>query len=528
MKGEDSDVWRALLIIFGCIAMDQAKTVIINRNRRVIMDFEELRSPVKQMRRIPDYSSINRWQPKFQQSPNLVTNGHARPSQKLGLDHRKKGTYRNRWKASNASGSKNSEEKNTGSTKPRYANSIWQNLQDNSRKWNNYDMQKVSMWPSKGNKWNTYKQEYKPDSEYSPYVEDRFGSKNKRPPYFTLPNHSLYFSSRFPTTTIAPKLLPRKSITPRIRATTYEGVSYQKLVTWIPKSMRHPWDTSKKLTFGPWNKETKPRPTKPALTFADHEEGKRNFKDTMFDKAQTTRQPFLSKERMTEYFWVKVPTTKPNFLNKNVPTPFSSFQLPEPETTLSGYRQGFMENSILKSDYFPTIRPSTNSEYQLSSSPSNMFIVTTPAPLAFSSLAPTTSFSRPKYKPTYRAGIFLTPTYQSYINLHEKRTTRIVRETTDTTRVEIEDLDVEAPEDNAVTDLTEMMELMTNNLQPLFENSLIMEEMLERLAALITLVGLPAITGLVSLLGAGPALVILIAWLLPAVVLLTLPGVATV
>ena len=114
------------------------------------------------------------------------------------------------------------------------------------------------------------------------------------------------------------------------------------------------------------------------------------------------------------------------------------------------------------------------------------------------------------------------------MNLHEKRTTRIVRETTDTTRVEIEDLDVESPEDNAVTDFTEMMELMTNNLQPLFENSLIMEEMLERLAALITLVGLPAITGLVSVLGAGPALVILIAWLLPAGVLLTLPGVATV
>ena len=52
------------------------------------------------------------------------------------------------------------------------------------------------------------------------------------------------------------------------------------------------------------------------------------------------------------------------------------------------------------------------------------------------------------------------------------------------------------------------------------------QEMAQGMAAISTVVGLPMLTGVLSAVGAGPAVVIAVAWLLPIGLLMLVPGVA--
>ena len=97
-------------------------------------------------------------------------------------------------------------------------------------------------------------------------------------------------------------------------------------------------------------------------------------------------------------------------------------------------------------------------------------------------------------------------------------------ETADITIPGIEGVAIPGSADAMVEYVTSIMNQLRVIL-PFSEDST-EQETAQGMAAISTVVGLPMLTGVLAALGAGPAVVIAVAWLLPIGLLLVVPGVA--
>ena len=550
-----------ILSMVASLVLCWGKTVIISADRRVIADLGERRRGENkrdregkieneaQLRTIPEYSTIKRDKPITKINRHPVSNAHAKSNMLP-----KPGFKPQSWPYD-----ENERKPNIKVTTahPRWTHNPPVNEEINAGLITHYAVRPVNTNPEVSLEDHIDKIISSLAYQHYPQIQP-----NKQDPYQTNFKQSTrpQYSSYYPHHTVTGIKTTSHGVptTPRPRITT-PVYAPGKLVTWVPhEDYNIDYDNVNYITG------LNVIPEMAAYDGVDYITGDNVISEMRPNPTNKPNNPIFTLQTTRPIIVTTKPvytlqTIKPMLPNKTTIT------TRKPYKPIYNFFSTMQPSSSIKTTRYTTSKPAYTGPPTYKPTYRPGFHLTPTQPTRPTRPVPVYSTTTSAYKPTIKPAVLATfkPTLSVISNTQQPNTTTTKNPfptypfpvlpdfdpvTPSTTTVEdlnvvIIEADIETT--TVVADITipgldgvaipgsadAMVEYVTSIMNQLRSLLLFAEDgseqdMMQGMAAMSTVVGLPMITGMLSALGAGPAVVIAVAWLLPIGLLMVVPGIA--